>query len=132
MTSGEIARLAGVSVDTLHHYESKGVLPSPERSANSYRVYSREALDRVRLIRRALGLGFTLDELASILAIRDSGGAPCRKVRRMAGEKLDQLDRRIEELVALRDQMKEMIADWDASLEKTGDGKRAHLLENLK
>jgi DNA-binding transcriptional MerR regulator len=132
VTSGELARLAGVSVDTLHHYEAKGVLPGPERRANAYRAYPPKALDRVRLIRRALAIGFTLDELAEILTTRDSGGAPCRKVRRMVGEKLEQLEKRIEELIALRDQMKETIEEWDAALEQTSDGDRAHLLERLK
>ena len=132
MTSGELARLAGVSVDTLHHYEAKGVLPRPARQANAYRAYSAEALDRVQLVRRALAIGFTLDELARILSIRDSGGAPCRKVRVMAGEKLQQLEKRIEELCALRDQMKNMMTEWDAKLDGTADSTRAYLLESLK
>src|SRR5215210_4789107 len=86
--SGELARLAGVSTDTLRHYERKGVLPAARRLNNGYRKYPLDSLDRVRLIRRALAVGFTLDELAQILKARDHGQAPCREVRTLAAEKL--------------------------------------------
>jgi DNA-binding transcriptional MerR regulator len=62
--AGALARAAGVSTDTLRHYERKGVLGAPRRSANGYREYPPESLERVRLIRRALCFGLTLDELA--------------------------------------------------------------------
>lgn len=82
--SGELAELAGVSTDTLRHYERKGVLARPLREANDYRQYPASALRRVRLIRRAIAVGFTLNELASVLDVRDSGGAPCMEVRALA------------------------------------------------
>ena len=69
--SGELAELAGVSSDTLRHYERKGVLARPLRKANNYRLYPTSALQRVRLILRAIAVGFTLDELASVLSVRD-------------------------------------------------------------
>jgi hypothetical protein len=68
--SGELAELAGVSSDTLRHYERKGVLARPLRKANDYRQYPVSALQRVRLIRRAIAVGFTLDELASVFSVR--------------------------------------------------------------
>src|SRR5947209_17576098 len=79
LRSGELARQAGVSPDTLRHYERRGLLPPPQRSAAGYRLYSNEALGRVRLIRGALSTGFTVNELGAILADRDRGGAPCRR-----------------------------------------------------
>ena len=84
--------MTGVSTDTLRHYERVRVLPRPARTAGGYRQYAPEAADRVRLIRRALGLGFSLNELTRILRVRDSGGAPCRQVHALAREKLAQLD----------------------------------------
>ena len=66
MRSTALARLAGVSPDTLRHYEAKGLLPRAARSKNGYREYPAEALARVGLVRRAVALGFTLDELARI------------------------------------------------------------------
>lgn len=99
--SGELARAAGVSSDTLRHYERRGLLPRPRRLGNGYRAYPPEALDRVVLIQRALSVGFTLDELARFLRARARGAPPCREVRALAAEKLREIDRRLEELPAL-------------------------------
>src|SRR5574338_1008403 len=92
---GELARAAGVSTDTLRHYEKKGVLARPRRGQNGYRRYPATAIDRVRLVRSALAIGFTLDELARFLAERDRGGMPRREVHSLATEKLRQLDGQI-------------------------------------
>src|SRR5215213_5475046 len=97
--SGELARLAGVSTDTLRHYERKGVLPVARRLNNGYRKYPADSLDRVRLVRRALAVGFTLDELARFLKARDRGQAPCREVRALAEEKLADLESRLKEML---------------------------------
>ena len=80
LRSGELAEVAGVSTDTLRHYERLGILKKPPRTEGGYRVYPPEALDRVRLIRNALASGFTLPELVRILKVRDTGGTPCRQV----------------------------------------------------
>src|SRR5450755_3945859 len=98
MLSGQLAKLAGVSTDTLRHYERLGVLPCPRRSGGGYRLYPSDALTRVQLIRRALSMGFSLSELVKILKVRDRGGAPCKQVRALAESKLQQLDDRLEEL----------------------------------
>ena len=84
MRSSELARLAGVSPDTLRHYERKGLLPKARRAPNGYREYPPEACARVRLVRRAVAIGFTLDELALVVKVRDQGGAPCGEVRALA------------------------------------------------
>ena len=131
LTAGELAGETGVSTDTLRHYERKGVLPLPARSRNRYRRYLPEAADRVRMVRRALAIGFTLDELASIFKIRDNGGAPCVKVRRLAAAKLEELELRVRETTALRDDLTAILGDWDARLAGAGRGGRAGLLESL-
>ncbi|HEY0007042.1 MAG TPA: heavy metal-responsive transcriptional regulator [Pyrinomonadaceae bacterium] len=131
LRSGELARLAGVSTDTLRHYERKGVLAAPRRSANGYRVYPAEALERVRLVRRALSVGFTLDELASILRERELGRAPCRQVRELAASKLASLEERLREMLAVRDELKALLKDWDTRLTRTPAGQRAALLDAL-
>jgi DNA-binding transcriptional MerR regulator len=125
----QLARLASVSTDTLRHYERKGLLAS-RRSSNGYREYPRDAVDRVRLVQRALSVGFSLDELASVFQIRDRGGAPCREVRALAAAKLDSMEEQIREMIALRDHLQALIADWDARLAGTPKGKRARLLES--
>jgi len=131
MRAGSLAREAGVSTDTLRHYERKGVLPKPRRSPNGYREYPPEALARVLLVRRALVFGFTLDELARVLRARDRGGSPCREVRALAASKLAGVEARLGELAALRDELRATLDEWDARLSKTGKGVRANLLESL-
>jgi DNA-binding transcriptional MerR regulator len=99
--SGELAELAGVSSDTLRHYERKGVLARPLRKANDYRQYPVSALQRVRLIRRAIAVGFTLDELAYVQRachVHDRGGAPCMEVRALAAAKLSDIETRLREM----------------------------------
>ncbi|HKY04809.1 MAG TPA: heavy metal-responsive transcriptional regulator [Blastocatellia bacterium] len=131
LRAGELAKAAGVSTDTLRHYERKGVLAAPRRSPNGYRQYPAEALDRVRLIRRALAIGFTLDELARILKVRDRGGAPCSDVRALAAARLSDVEARLSELISLRDELHAILRDWDSRLADRADGERASLLETL-
>ena len=131
LSSGELADLAGVSRDTLRHYERKGVLARPLRGHNGYRQYPPEALQRVQLVRRALSVGFTLDELARVLKVRDAGGAPCEEVRKMAAQKLLNVQDQLRELTELRDDLQKTLRDWDARLARREKGKQANLLESL-
>ena len=131
LRSGELAKLAGVSADTLRHYERKGVLTRPRRTNNGYRQYPADALQRVRLVRRALAVGFTLDELANILRVRDSGGAPCHEVRALAQTKLSHIEAQLRELIGLRDELRTTLKDWDLRLSRKPPGGRANLLESL-
>ena len=131
LSAGELARAAGVSTDTLRHYERKGVLRRPRRAANGYRQYPPEALARVLLVRRAIAFGFTLDELARVLSARDSGAAPCKAVRALAEAKLADAEERLSQLTGLRDELRATLREWDGRLSKTPDGGRAGLLEHL-
>jgi DNA-binding transcriptional MerR regulator len=131
LRAGELARAAGVSTDTLRHYERKGVLAAPRRSANGYREYPADAPARVALVRRALSVGFTLDELAQILRARSRGVAPCREVRELAARKLAGIEERLRELASVREELRAALADWDSRLARTKPGERASLLESL-
>ncbi len=131
LSAGELARRAGVSADTLRYYERKGVLAPPPRGANGYRRYPEQTLGRVQLIRRALGLGLTLDDLAGVLRVRDRGGIPCGRVRALAATKLEEVEARLRELMNLRNDLREALRAWDTQLAKTPAGKRAGLLESL-
>jgi DNA-binding transcriptional MerR regulator len=127
----DVARTTGVSTDTLRHYERKGLLPRVTRTAAGYRQYSAATVERVLLIQRALVVGFSLTDLKRVLGARDRGGAPCRSVRALVGERLERLNQRIEEMRILRDELGALLAEWDGRLAGTPDGKRAHLLETL-
>ena len=131
MRSGELGKAAGVSVDTLRHYEKKGLLPAPQRGDNRYRLYPPAALQRVRVIQRALDMGFTLDDLARVLRQRDAGGIPCGQVRAIAAKRLEELEARIVALVELRDELRQVLQEWDDRLAALPPGQRAGLLDAL-
>ena len=101
------------------------------RSANGYRRYPAKAFARVQLVRRALAVGFTLDELGTVLKVRDRGGVPCRRVRELAAEKLLAVESRLSELSALRDELRSSLKDWDRRLAQTDPAAPAGLLEAL-
>lgn len=127
--SGELARLAGVSTDTLRYYERRRLLPAAPRSASGYRLFPPHALLRVRLIRGALSIGFSIKELVAILGEHDRGGAPCQRVRRLAVGKLADLEVRLRELQTWRGELRKTIAEWDRLLRRSSKGQRAGLLE---
>jgi DNA-binding transcriptional MerR regulator len=131
LRSAELAQLCGLSTDTLRHYERKGLLRAG-RSANGYREYAPQSQDRIRLVRNALSVGFTLDELARLLKIREKGGAPCLEVRALAAAKLKDLEEQLRGLSALRNELRMMLRQWDARLAATRKGDQAHLLDMLQ
>jgi DNA-binding transcriptional MerR regulator len=131
MRSGAVAKLLGISTDTLRLYERQKLFERLPRSPNGYRSYSPNIIQRVRVIRTAIALGFTVDELRSIFAQRDAQKAPCEQVRRLAEEKLRKLEAHIQELGAMRRCMQAVLRQWDAALARTPKVRPAHLLESL-
>jgi len=131
LRSGKLAELTGVSTDLLRHYERIGILPSPVRGSNGYRLYAPQMVTRVRAVRRSVSFGFSLAELSRIFAVRDGGGIPCRKVRALASEKLCGVEESLAELRALRRQLRGILRDWDRRLAKTPARQKAGLLESL-
>ncbi|HYX30204.1 MAG TPA: heavy metal-responsive transcriptional regulator [Pyrinomonadaceae bacterium] len=128
---GELANAAGVSPDTLRHYERKGVLQRARRSGNGYREYPKQAVLRVRMIRQALSLGFTLDELSEVFKVADRGGIPCQRVRNLAAEKLSNIEVDLKEMMKLRNDLRQTLNDWDTRLAHTAPGHQAGLLKAL-
>lgn len=131
LRAGELARLAGVSKDTLRHYERRGVLARPARARNGYRQYPPGALERVLVVRRALSLGFTLDELARILRTRDRGGVPCRDVRDLAARKLRDMEVMQDQVARLCAELRGLLEDWSRRLDRAAPGARSGLLDSL-
>ncbi len=101
LTTGELAKRAGVNVETLRFYERKGLLPVPPRRASGYREYPPGDVRRIRFIRRAQDLGFSLGEIRELLAIRVRRGATAAEIRSRAGEKLEDVRRKIADLKAI-------------------------------
>lgn len=128
---GEVAKACGLSVDTIRHYEQLGVIPQPSRDGNGYRRYPQTTIARVMIVRRALQIGFRLEELARIFRIRAAGKTPCHEVRALAARKLTELDERIAAMQSLRVALAATIESWSARLDATPPGELAHLLESL-
>jgi DNA-binding transcriptional MerR regulator len=125
----ELAKLSGVSPDTVRYYERNGLLPLAPRTAAGYRLFPRNALRRVKIIQHSLSLGFTVKELSAIFRERERGGRPCERVRQLGDEKLAAVDKAIRDLKAKRVELKRTLLSWDKLLRTKGKNVQAHLLE---
>lgn len=131
LRSGALAKVSGVSPDTIRHYERIGVLPRSSRTESGYRVYPESAVERVLVVRRALGIGFTLAELAEVLQARDAGGAPCRQVYQLAEEKLKGIAADIKALKRTERYLKKVLSEWAQRMDLTDTGQKSYLLHSL-
>ena len=110
LSSGQLARVAGVHVETLRYYERRGLLPRPVRTPSGHRRYSSEALDLLRVIKRAQELGFTLAEIAGLLELRGRPDASCRDACQAVQEKLDHVEQQIARLRKQRGRLRQLRA----------------------
>ena len=117
---GEVARAAGVGLETVRFYERRGLVPAPPRRASGYRAYPPSSVARIRFIRTAKDLGFTLKEIEELLSLRVHPVRSCAKVRRLAVEKIDDIGRRLATLSRIRRTLRRLIAACDAH-EPTAD-----------
>lgn len=104
----EFSRRTGVSAKTIRFYESKGLLPRPQRASNNYRQYSTAAMERLQFIAGERTLGFSLKDVAEFLKARDDHELPCQRVMDSLDTRIADLDRRIADLVALRETLMEI------------------------
>jgi len=102
MKIGEIARHAGVTVDTVRFYERVGVLRPPARTESGYRDYEPDTIERIQLTRQLQAIGFTLNDAVDALAAHDGGGATCESERWRLEAVLARVDAKLAELTALR------------------------------
>ena len=131
LRSGALAKLVGLSPDTLRHYERMGVLPSAARTTAGYRLYPTSAVMRVRVVQNALRIGLTLTELAEVLKARDAGGAPCQRVFQLAQDKLQKVSTDIKALKQTERYLKKVLRDWEKRMRQAGPKQRSSLLYSL-
>lgn len=130
-TVGVLARLAGVSPDSIRHYEKIGILPLAERTPSGYRVWDMQAVQYLKWLGLARGAGFTLRELAEIFRMYRTGVPPCRAVRDVLDQKLIRLSAQIEELSAIRNELKRALTEWNRKLHEAPPGKFVPLFDDL-
>lgn len=112
MTIGQLARAAGVHVETVRYYQQLGLVAVPQRPARSVRRYPREAVSRLAFIRRAQDAGFTLKEIAELLRLAQTPS--CRGAREMAANKLAQVEARMADLTRMRTALRGLVRQCDA------------------
>ena len=109
LSIGSLAKATGTKVETIRWYERVGVLPAPARTAGNYRSYGAVHLERLSFVRRARDLGFTLDQVRELLRLADDRGQSCDAVDRVAREHLEEVERKIADLEALRRELQDLI-----------------------
>lgn len=102
LTIGQVADAADVNVETIRYYERRGLIPEPERSRSGYRQYTPAAIRRLRFVKRAQALGFTLSEIGDLLELRADPGRSCEQVEAEASRAMERIDRKIAELRRMR------------------------------
>ena len=107
MKIGQVAKRAGVSIDTVRFYERRGVLPAPDRMPSGYRTYEGSTVERIRFARALQNLGFTLDEAIDALHSHDTGMATCESELWRMQAVIDRIDNKIAELQATRQEVSE-------------------------
>ena len=112
LTIGKLAEAGGVGIDTVRFYERTGLIRKPGRSAAGYRLYAAEEIRRLRFIRRAKGLGFSLEEIAELLRLNDGKGTRAA-VRALARQRLDEIGRKLRELQALQHSLQTLVQHCD-------------------
>jgi len=130
-TIGVLARLAGVSPDTIRHYERIGLVPREERTSAGYRVWKQSQVQYLRWLPAAKRAGFTLRELADIFRDYRSGVAPCRAVRGLLRRKIVNLDAEIAELKLTRRQLATVLTRWNQRLRRANANEFVPLLNDL-
>ena len=108
MTIGKLAAATGVGAETIRYYERSGFLPAPERLRSGYRVYSADAAKRLRFIKEAQALGFTLQEVSELFGLTDDPDADCASVNARAQAKLGEINAKIAQLTLMRESLEKI------------------------
>lgn len=108
LTIGKVAKLTGIGIETIRFYERNGILLKPDRLPSGYRVYTSDAINRIMFIKEAKALGFTLEEIKELLNINEEPGADCGTIKKKALMKVEDVDKKIANLVKIKDSLIEL------------------------
>lgn len=111
---GQVAKHAGVTVETIRFYESQALIPEPPRSESGYRQYTSETIQRVRFIQRAKELGFSLKDIHALLTLRNKPNTTCAGVKAQALKKITEVDEKMLDLTRIRRALTDLVDQCDA------------------
>ncbi len=110
---GEVAKASDTSIDTVRYYEKIRLLERPTRSSGGYRLYSKEAIDKLRFIKKAQSLGLVLNEIKGIMQCSEEGLKPCcNLVRKLFSRKIAEFEFKIKELERMKRDLEALLAEW--------------------
>ncbi|MDJ0682420.1 MAG: heavy metal-responsive transcriptional regulator [Xenococcaceae cyanobacterium MO_167.B52] len=109
---GELAKQTGLAVGTLRYYSDLGLLRPVQRGNNGYRYYSHNASKQVKFIKKAQAIGFTLEEIKTILDVRERGEKPCSLVQGLLDNKIEQLEIQIKKMSLFKQELEEYRTSW--------------------
>jgi MerR family copper efflux transcriptional regulator len=110
LTIGQVAKKAGVNVETIRYYERFGYTPKPPRPKSGYRQYSEETVNRIQFIKRAQKLGFTLKEISELLSLKVDPDTTCADVKRRAEAKIADIEEKIRTLQGIKKALAKLVA----------------------
>ena len=113
LSIGKLAEAAGVNIETIRYYQRRGLLDEPPKPPGGYRCYLSEQVKRLRFIKRAQALGFTLDEVGALLTL--DAACTCRETRALAVRKLALIEQKMADLAAIRQVLDGLVQECDAS-----------------
>jgi MerR family mercuric resistance operon transcriptional regulator len=117
LTIGALARAAGVHVETVRYYQRRGLVAQPKRQTGSVRRYGNEAVKRLRFIRRAQELGFTLEEIKVLVRLGETPN--CRDAKSLAARKLEIVESRLEDLRRMESALRTLVAQCERGRERS-------------
>ena len=107
---GQVSKLAGVTVESVRFYERRGLVPSPRRLRSGYRVFGPDAVRRIRFVRHAQELGFSLDEISELLSLRVHARTSCGSVQEAAQRRLADVETKLARLSSIRSCLLELLS----------------------
>lgn len=113
VTIGVLAKHGGVNVETIRYYQRRGLLPEPSKPSGGFRKYDPDSVKRVRFIKRAQSLGFTLDEILGLLALDEK--TACLETRQIAADKLELIHEKLADLMRMRKALSSLVHACDES-----------------
>jgi Hg(II)-responsive transcriptional regulator len=109
LTTGQVAKSAHVNIETIRYYERRGLIPEPPRRESGYRQYPPDTINRIRFVKRAQELGFSLKEIQELLSLRLDPLTPAIEVRNKAEEKVHDIEQRIADLQRMKHALSHLI-----------------------